>query len=50
MSIDDSYDGEVKVTIIATGFQEASSDPIIQKSKRDELGRVRINDRSVTKD
>lgn len=50
MSIDDSYDGEVKVTIIATGFQEASSDPIIQKSKRDELGRVRINERPVTKE
>ncbi len=50
MSIDDSYDGEVKVTIIATGFQEASNDPIIQKSKRDELGRVRINERPVTKE
>lgn len=50
MSIDDSYDGEVKVTIIATGFQESNPDPIIQRSRRDELGRIKSNDKVVTKD
>jgi cell division GTPase FtsZ len=37
MAIDPSYDGEVKVTIIATGFQEQSNQPILRKPARDDL-------------
>jgi len=30
MSIDENYDEDVKVTIIATGFEEETQDEIIQ--------------------
>lgn len=39
MTFDESYDDEVKVTIIATGFEEQSSDSILKKPARDILGR-----------
>jgi cell division protein FtsZ len=39
MTIDDSYEDEVKVTIIATGFEEQSQDSILKKPARDMLGR-----------
>jgi len=39
MTFDESYDDEVKVTIIATGFDEQSTESIIKKPARDILGR-----------
>ena len=39
MSFDESFEDEVKVTIIATGFEEQSKDTIIKKPQRDLLGR-----------
>ena len=39
MTFDEAYDDEVKVTIIATGFDEQSTDSIIKKPARDILGR-----------
>jgi len=39
MTLDDSYEDEVKVTIIATGFEEQSTDQILKKPQRDILGR-----------
>lgn len=39
MTFDESYEDEVKVTIIATGFQEQSDDEILRKPSRDVLGR-----------
>jgi cell division protein FtsZ len=39
MTFDESYDDEVKVTIIATGFDEQSTENIIKKPARDILGR-----------
>jgi cell division protein FtsZ len=39
MSFDESFEDEVKVTIIATGFEEQSKDTIIKKPNRDILGR-----------
>jgi cell division GTPase FtsZ len=39
MTLDESMDDEVKVTIIATGFQEQSKEDILKQPKRDILGR-----------
>jgi len=39
MTFDESYEDEVKVTIIATGFDEQSTENIIRKPARDILGR-----------
>ncbi|HOQ78847.1 MAG TPA: cell division protein FtsZ [Candidatus Absconditabacterales bacterium] len=39
MSLDESMEDEVQVTIIATGFEEQSKDPIIKSPNRDMLGR-----------
>ena len=39
MSFDDSLEDEVKVTIIATWFEEQSKEQIIKQPKRDILGR-----------
>ncbi|HRU50491.1 MAG TPA: cell division protein FtsZ [Candidatus Absconditabacterales bacterium] len=39
MSLDESMEDEVQVTIIATGFEEQSKDPIIKAPNRDMLGR-----------
>lgn len=42
MTLDESMDDEVKVTIIATGFQEQSKEDILKQPKRDILGRPTI--------
>ena len=42
MTLDDTMDDEVKVTIIATGFQEQSRDAILKQPKRDMLGRPTV--------
>jgi len=39
MTIDPSFEDEVKVTIIATGFEKQSADPILKSPNRDMLGR-----------
>lgn len=39
MTLDDSMEDEVKVTIIATGFEEQSKEDILKQPKRDILGR-----------
>jgi len=39
MTFDESYEDEVKVTIIATGFVEQSTDAILKVPRRDILGR-----------
>jgi cell division GTPase FtsZ len=39
MTLDESMDDEVKVTIIATGFEEQSKEDILKQPKRDLLGR-----------
>lgn len=39
MTLDESMEDEVKVTIIATGFQEQSKEEILKQPKRDMLGR-----------
>lgn len=39
MTFDESYEDEVKVTIIATGFTEQSTDAILKQPRRDILGR-----------
>ncbi len=39
MTLDESYNGEIKVTIIATGFEEQSQDSILRPSPRDALWR-----------
>lgn len=39
MTFDESYEDEVKVTIIATGFTEQSRDEILKQPRRDMLGR-----------
>ena len=39
MTFDDSMEDEVKVTIIATGFEEQSKEQILKAPKRDMLGR-----------
>ncbi|MDD3868709.1 MAG: cell division protein FtsZ [Candidatus Absconditabacteria bacterium] len=46
MSIDESFDDEVKVTIIATGFEEQSKEAVIKHPQRDLLGRPTINRKS----
>lgn len=38
MSFDESFEDEVKVTIIATGFEEQSKDPILKPVQRNFLG------------
>lgn len=42
MTLDEGMDDEVKVTIIATGFQEQSKDDILKQPKRDMLGRPTV--------
>ncbi len=42
MTLDESMDDEVKVTIIATGFQEQSREEILKQPKRDMLGRPTV--------
>ena len=39
MTLDESMDDEVKVTIIATGFEEQSKEAILKQPQRDILGR-----------
>lgn len=39
MTFDNSYEDEVKVTIIATGFEEQSKEPVIKTVNRDFLGK-----------
>lgn len=39
MSFDESFDDEVKVTIIATGFEEQSKAPILKTVQRDVFGK-----------
>ena len=39
MTLDENMDDEVKVTIIATGFEEQSTEAILKQPKRDILGR-----------
>lgn len=39
MTLDNSYEDEVKVTIIATGFEEQSKEPVIKTVNRDFLGK-----------
>ncbi len=39
MTFDETYEDEVKVTIIATGFEEQSKDDILKKPRRDILWR-----------
>lgn len=39
MSLDESFDDEVKVTIIATGFEEQSKEPILKTVQRDVFGK-----------
>jgi len=42
MTLDDSMEDEVKVTIIATGFEEQSKEAILKQPQRDILGRPTI--------
>lgn len=42
MTLDDSMEDEVKVTIIATGFEEQSKEEILKQPKRDILGRPTV--------
>ncbi len=42
MTLDESMEDEVKVTIIATGFEEQSKEDILKQPKRDILGRPTI--------
>lgn len=46
MTLDESMDDEVKVTIIATGFQEQSKEDILKQPKRDMLGRPTVRKES----
>jgi cell division protein FtsZ len=39
MTLDESYDDEVKVTVIATGFHEYEENTSLKRPQRDELGR-----------
>lgn len=39
MTFDESYEDEVKVTVIATGFEEIETSNILKKPQRDEFGR-----------
>lgn len=50
MTFDESFEDEVKVTIIATGFEKQSTDPILKESGRDILGRRRTtSDNFITR-
>lgn len=50
MTFDESFEDEVKVTVIATGFEEQSNENIIKKPNRDILGRkVRGSENFVTR-
>lgn len=42
MTLDESMEDEVKVTIIATGFEEQSKEAILKQPQRDILGRPTI--------
>jgi len=42
MTLDESMEDEVKVTIIATGFEEQSKEDILKQPKRDILGRPTV--------
>lgn len=42
MTFDEAYEDEVKVTIIATWFQEQSNEEILKKPQRDILGRPTV--------
>ncbi|MCX6824022.1 MAG: cell division protein FtsZ [candidate division SR1 bacterium] len=42
MTLDENMDDEVKVTIIATGFEEQSKEDILKQPKRDILGRPTV--------
>lgn len=44
MTLDESYDDEVKVTVIATGFKEYEENTVLKRPLRDDFGR-----RSATK-
>lgn len=46
MTFDDNLEDEVKVTIIATGFQIQNEDAILKNPSRDILGRKTIKSRS----
>ena len=39
MTLDEAYDDEVKVTVIATGFTSYEENTSLKKPQRDELGR-----------
>jgi cell division GTPase FtsZ len=39
MTVDESYDDEVKVTVIATGFTSYEEHSALKKPQRDDLGR-----------
>ena len=39
MTLDESYDDEVKVTVIATGFHEYEENTALKRPQRDDLGR-----------
>lgn len=39
MTLDETYEDEVKVTVIATGFEKQSEEPVIKSVNRDILGR-----------
>ena len=39
MTLDESYDDEVKVTVIATGFNSYEENTALKRPQRDELGR-----------
>lgn len=50
MTFDESFEDEVKVTVIATGFEEQSNEDIIKKPSRDILGRkVRGSENFITR-
>lgn len=50
MTFDESFEDEVKVTVIATGFEEQSNEDIIKKPNRDILGRkVRGSENFITR-
>jgi len=39
MTFDESYEDEIKVTVIASGFEAQSTEDILKKPSRDLLGR-----------
>ncbi|EKD24899.1 MAG: hypothetical protein ACD_80C00145G0033 [uncultured bacterium (gcode 4)] len=45
MTLDDSMEDEIKVTIIATGFEEQSKEQILKQPQRDILGRPTMSGR-----